>query len=217
MREASQWASRAVIADDHAVLRDGLRMILTEHGYQVVGEAGDGLEAVRLATKLQPDVAILDVSMPSLNGIDAAREIHSMSPGTVIVLFTMYADERYVLAGLRAGIAGYVLKSKASSSLVQAIDAVRKGQIYLSPGISRTVVDAYLAKADFSTNPLSLREREVLQLIVEGKNVKEVGNMLGISPKTAESHRTNIMQKLYIFDIAGLVRYAIRQGLIPPE
>jgi DNA-binding NarL/FixJ family response regulator len=217
MPHISQSISRVLIADDHAILRDGLRLILKDEGYQVVGEASDGLEAVRLSKMLQPGFVVLDISMPLLNGIDAAREIHNVSPSTKIILLTMYTDDRYVLAGLRAGIAAYVLKSKAGSNLIQAIEAARKGEIYLSPGISRTVVDAYLAKADMPTDPLTLREREILQLIAEGRNVKEIANMLGISAKTAESHRTNIMKKTNIHEIAGLVRYAIRLGLVSSE
>ena len=145
---------------------------------------------------------------------DAAREILKASPKTKVLLLTMYTEDRYILGSLRAGISGYVLKSKAASSLVQAIEAVRRGEVYLSPGISRTVVDAYLAKDDTPADPLSTREREVLQLLAEGKNVKEIGSILGISTKTAESHRANIMQKLEIFELAGLVRYAIQKGLI---
>jgi DNA-binding NarL/FixJ family response regulator len=152
--------------------------------------------------------------MPLLNGIDAAREILKTSPGTRIILLTMHSDERSVLASLRAGIHAYVLKSKAASSLMDAIDAVGKGEIYLSPGVSKSLVSAYLAKDDTPPDPLSMREREILQLIAEGKNVKEIGALLGISNKTAETHRANIMHKLDIHDVAGLVRYAVRQGLV---
>lgn len=217
MLPPSREVPRVLLADDHAILRDGLRAILKEEGFKVVGEASDGQEAIRLGQKLEPDLAVLDISMPLLNGIDAAREILKASPKTKIVLLTMYTEDRYVLESLRAGITGYVLKSKAASSLVQALEAVAKGEVYLSPGVSRAVVEAYLAKDDTPADPLSTREREVLQLIAEGKNVKEIGSVLGISTKTAESHRTNIMQKLHIHDLAGLVRYAIRQGLVRPE
>ena len=160
---------------------------------------------------------MLGVSLPLLNGIDTAREILKTSPNTKIVVLAVYAEDRYVLASLRAGIVGYVLKSEPASSLIQAIYAVRKGEVYLSPGVSRVVVDAYLAKDDTPADPLSIREREVLQLIAEGKNVKEIGSILGISTKTAESHRANIMQKLHIHQLAGLVRYAIKQGLVGLE
>jgi two-component system, NarL family, response regulator NreC len=214
MPQACHEVPRLLLADDHVILRDGLRAILKEEGYEVVAEASDGREAVRMGQTLAPDVAVLDISMPLLNGIDAAREILKSSPKTKIIILTMYTDDRYVLASLRAGVAGFVLKSKAASSLVQAIDAVRNGEIYLSSGVSRAVVNACLAKDDTPVDPLSVREREVLQLIAEGKNAKEIGGILGISAKTAESHRANIMQKLHIHEVAGLVRYALREGLI---
>lgn len=214
MSQLSRPMTRVLLADDHAMVRDGLKAILKEAGFDVVGEASDGREAIRLSEKLGPDVAVLDIAMPLLNGIDAAREIGKLCPNTKIVLLTMYTEDRYVLASLRAGISGYVLKNKAAASLVQALDAVRNGELYLSPGVSRTVVEAYLAKDDTPPDPLSVREHEVLQLLAEGKNVKEIGAILGISTKTAESHRSNIMQKLNIHEVANLVRYAIRQGLI---
>jgi two-component system response regulator NreC len=214
MLSVSSESPRLLLADDHVMMRDGLRSILKEEGFEVVGEASDGREAVKLGQSIEPDVAILDISMPLLNGIDAAREILKNSPKTKIIILTMYTDDRYILASLRAGVAGFVLKSKAASSLVQAISAVCKGEIYLSSGVSKVVVDAFLAKDDAPFDPLSEREREVLQLIAEGKNTKEVGSILGISAKTAESHRTNIMQKLHIHDVAGLVRYAVREGLV---
>lgn len=214
MSQLSRPMTRVLLADDHAMVRDGLKAILKEAGFDVVGEASDGREAIRLSEKLGPDVAVLDIAMPLLNGIDAAREIGKLCPNTKIVLLTMYTEDRYVLASLRAGISGYVLKNKAAASLVQALDAVRNGELYLSPGVSRTVVEAYLAKDDTPPDPLSVREHEVLQLLAEGKNVKEVGAILGISTKTAESHRSNIMRKLNIHEVANLVRYAIRQGLI---
>jgi two-component system response regulator NreC len=205
---------RLILADDHAIVRDGLRSILEDEGFEIAGDASDGAEAVRLCKELHPDIALLDISMPLLNGIDAAREILKTSPGTRIILLTMHSDERSVLASLRAGIHAYVLKSKAASSLMDAIDAVGKGEIYLSPGVSKSLVSAYLAKDDTPPDPLSMREREILQLIAEGKNVKEIGALLGISNKTAETHRANIMHKLDIHDVAGLVRYAVRQGLV---
>jgi two-component system, NarL family, response regulator NreC len=214
MLSMSVESPRLLLADDHVMMRDGLRTILNEEGFKVVGEASDGLEAVRLGQSLEADVAILDISMPLLNGIDAAREILRSSPKTKIIILTMYTDDRYVLASLRAGISGFVLKSKASSSLVQAIHAVRNGEVYLSSGISKAVVDAFLAKDDNPADPLSGREREVLQLIAEGKNTKEIGCILGISTKTTDSHRANIMHKLHIPEVAGLVRYAVREGLV---
>lgn len=214
MLPMSSESPRLLLADDHVMMRDGLRAILNEEGFKVVGEASDGIEAVQLGESLKADVAILDISMPHLNGIDAAREIHKSSPKTKIIILTMYTDDRYVLASLRAGIAGFVLKSKAASSLVQAIHAVRNGEVYLSSGISKAVVDAYLAKDDSPADPLTEREREVLQLIAEGKNTKEIANILGTSTKTTDTHRANIMRKLNIAEVAGLVRYAVREGLV---
>jgi two-component system, NarL family, response regulator NreC len=205
---------RVFLADDHVVVREGLRALLERSGFEVVGEASNGQEAVQMVERLRPEVAVLDVSMPLLNGIDAAREIIHKSSRTKVLLLTMFAEERYVLASLRAGISGYVLKTKASQELVQAIYGVCKGETYLSPGISRTVVDAYLASSVAPADPLTLRERQVLQLVAEGKTSKEIAAVLGISTKTTESHRTNIMDKLNIRDTAGLVRYAIRQGII---
>jgi DNA-binding NarL/FixJ family response regulator len=204
---------RLLLADDHTILRHGLRAVFKEEGFEVVGEASDGHQTIKLCQKLDPDVAVLDIGMPGLNGIDAAQELAKACPRTKVVLLTMHTEESYVTASLRAGIRGYVLKSKAFSELVCAIEAVCKGEVYLSPGVCKSVVDGYLAQLAAPTDPLSVREREVLQLIAEGKSTREIGNVLGISARTAESHRTNIMQKLEIRETAGLVRYAIRQGL----
>lgn len=216
IRQQSHEGLRVLLADDHAILLDGLKAILTERNMEVVGEASDGLQAIKLCEKLAPEVAVVDISMPLLNGIDAAREIRKVSPNTKILILSMHADDRYVLAALRAGVSGYLLKSKAATSLTQAIDAVRIGGVCLSPFVSKAVVDAYLA-SETPTDPLSVREREVLQLLAEGKTVKEIGDLLMISVKTAESHRANIMHKLGIHDVAGLVRYAIKERIIHVE
>jgi len=205
---------RILLVDDDAMMRDGLRAVLTDRGFEVVGEASDGLDAIRLALTLNPDVIVMDISMPTLNGIDGAREILKIVPKAKIIVLSMFVEKRYVLACLRAGVAGYVVKSKAASSLLEAIDAVWNGENYLSPCVSKALVDAYMEKDEAPADPLSIRERQVLQLIAEGKNVKEIGSILGISVKTAESHRANIMQKLDIHDVAGLVRYAIQQDLV---
>ena len=205
---------QVLLADDHQIVRQGLRAMLEHEGFKVVGEAADGREAVQLAETTHPDVAILDLAMPALNGLDAAREMLRASNRIKAILLTMHTDDPYVLEALRAGISGYVLKTQATLDLVQAIREVTRGAIYLSPGVSKTVVEAYRNKSELPHDPLSPREREVLQLVAEGKTTKEVAALLGVSVKTAESHRTHIMQKLDTSNTAGVVRYAIRQGLI---
>lgn len=205
-----------LLADDHLIVRQGLKALLEREGLDVVGEAPDGLEAVRLARDLHPDVAVLDIGMPLMNGLDAAREILQASPRTKAILLTMHTEDHYVLEALRAGVTGYVLKTKAAGDLVQAIQEVAGGAIYLSPGVSRAVVQAYRAKTDLPPDPLTPRERQVLQLIAEGKRTKEIAALLGVSVKTAESHRTRLMEKLNIHETAGLVRYALQRGLIQP-
>lgn len=205
---------RVVIADDHEMVRQGLRALMEPEGFSFVGEASDGHEAVRLCETNHPEVAILDLSMPMLNGIFAAREIVKCSPRTRVVLLTQHTEEHVVLEALRAGVRGYVLKTKASSELVQALRAVCRGEMYLTQSISQAVVQAFLSKDDLPDRPLSDREREVLQLVAEGKTTKEIATILGISVNTAESHRSNLMEKLDIHDTAGLVRYALRKGII---
>ena len=207
---------RILLADDHLILRQGLKGLLEREGLQVIGEAADGQEAIKRARDLSPDVAVLDLTMPLLNGLDAAREIVHASPRTRPILLTMHTEDPYVMEALRAGIKGYVLKTQPSTDLVQAIQEVYRGRIYLSPGISRTVVEAYLAKTELPPDPLSPREHEVLQLVAEGKTSKEIARLLGVSVKTAENHRTRIMARLGIHETAGLVRYAIRRGLVQP-
>lgn len=207
---------QVLLADDHLIVRQGLKALLEREGFVVVAEASDGHEAVRLAQSLHPDVAVLDLSMPLMNGLEASQEILHSAHGTRAILLTMYTEDHYVIRALRAGIRGYVVKTQATTDLVQAIQEVAKGAIYLSPSISRAVVEAYLAKTDLPPDPLTPRERQVLQLVAEGKTAKEVAQLLGISAKTAESHRTRIKEKLHIHETAGLVRYAIRQGLVQP-
>lgn len=205
---------RAILADDHAVVRQGFRALLEREDVEVVGEAGDGREAVRLAEKLLPDVAVLDVGMPILNGIDAAREIARTVPRVRTVLLTMYTHEPYVVAALRAGARGYLHKSSAAAALVEAVKTVLAGQVYLGPDVSSVVVDALLEGDEATTDPLTPRERQVLQLVAEGKTSKEVAAVLGMSVKTADTHRARLMRKLDIHDIATLVRYAIRSGIV---
>lgn len=207
---------RILLADDHEIFRQGLRALLERGGFHVAGEAADGHAAIQMAAQLTPDVAVVDLAMPLLNGLDAAREITRMSPRTRTILLTMHAEDPYVAKALQGGIRGYVLKSQAAEDLIQAIREVSRGAVYLSPGVSESVVEAYLAKRDLPHDPLTPRERQVLQLIAEGKTTKEVAALLGVSVKTAESHRMRIMSKLSIHETAGLVRYAIREGLVRP-
>jgi DNA-binding NarL/FixJ family response regulator len=169
-----------------------------------------------MAEKLKPDVVILDLAMPLLNGLDAAREIGKVSPGIKKILLTNYTDEQYILDALRAGVNGYLVKTKAAADLIQAIHEVSRGALYLSSGVSRELLQAYLENEASRVNPLSGREREVLQLIAEGHRTRQVAGLLNISVKTAESHRGRIMRKLGIHDTVGLVRYAIRHGLSTP-
>jgi DNA-binding NarL/FixJ family response regulator len=207
-------AVRVLIADDHEMFRQGLRVLLEEEGFQFVAEASNGREAVQLCEQHHPEVAILDITMPLLNGIFAAREIIKSNPRTRVVLLTQHTEDQMVLESLRAGVTGYVLKTRASSELVHALRAVCRGEMYLTQSISRAVVQAFLTKDSLPVRPLSDRERQVLQLVAEGKTTKEIASLLGISVNTAESHRTNLMEKLDIHDTAGLVRYALRNGVI---
>jgi two-component system, NarL family, response regulator NreC len=207
-------AVRVMLADDHEMVRQGLRVLLEREGFEVVAEAPDGREAMKLCEIHRPEVAILDLAMPLLNGVDAAREIIKTTPRTKVILLTMHTEDHLILESLRAGVTGYVLKTKASGELVQALRAVCRGEMFLTQSISRTIVQAFLLKDDLPEKPISDRERQVLQLVAEGKTTKEIAALLGISVKTAESHRSNMMDKLDIHDTAGLVRYAVRKGII---
>jgi DNA-binding NarL/FixJ family response regulator len=213
----STSALRVLLADDHVVIRQGLKAILEQAGLQVVGEASDGHAVLGLCESLRPDVAVLDIRMPLLNGVDCARELARICPATRVMLLTMFADESHVIAGLRAGVAAYVLKSDAASQLLQAIESVSRGDTYLSPGISSAVVQACLSNTQSAEESLSSRERQVLQLIAEGKNMKEIGWLLRISSRTAESHRARLMNRVDIHDVPGLVCYALKLGLVDLE
>jgi len=205
-----------LLADDHAIVREGLRALLAAAGHRVVGEAADGRAALRLARKHRPDVLVMDIGMPILNGIDCAAAVRRDSPDTRLIALTVHTEDHYVLEALRAGIRGYVIKNQAMVDLITAIDQVVRGSIYLSPGVSQAVLEAFLTRQDLVLPRLTQREREVLQLVAEGKRSKEIADLLGISLKTAETHRAHIMDKLSIHDTAGLVRYAIRLGMVSP-
>jgi len=205
---------RVLLADDHELVRQGLKLLLEREGFNVVGEASEGQMAIKMVLKMCPDVAIFDIGMPILNGLDAAREVRRSSPKTKTILLTRHDEDQYITEALRAGVHGYVLKNQESADLVHAVRQVSRGEIYLSPSISRIVAEAFLSKTGLPPDPLTSRERQVLQLIAEGKSSKEIAVHLGISVKTAESHRTRLMQKLDIHDVASLVRYAIRHGLV---
>jgi two-component system, NarL family, response regulator NreC len=205
---------RIVLADDHALVRQGIKSLLENQGMQIVAEASDGQEAVRQAQAQNPDVVVMDIGMPTLNGMDAARELGKCCPKIKPILLTQHDEDQYVSEALDAGVKGYVLKSQVASDLLLAIQQVLKGQVYLSPGISGAVMMAYRTKAERPSDPLTARERQVLQLIAEGKSTKDVASLLGVSVKTAESHRSRLMQKLDIHETASLVRYAVKRGLI---
>lgn len=207
---------RVLLADDHQIVRDGLKALLAREEIAVVGEAGDGQEAVRLASALSPDVVVMDLTMPILNGLDAAREILRVAPRTGVVLLTMHAEDHQIITALRAGVRGYVIKTQAADELVRAIRDVAGGGVHLGSGASTVLVEAYLGNANPPNDPLTPRDRQVLQLVAEGRTTKEIATQLGITAKTAETYRANIMTKLDIHDTAGLVRYAIRRGMIQP-
>jgi two-component system, NarL family, response regulator NreC len=207
---------RVALADDHVLVRQGLRSLLERERFQIVAEASDGREMIRLVELVHPDIAVVDIRMPLLNGIDAVRELAQSCVKTKMILLTQHDEEQYIHEALEAGVHGYVLKNQVASDLVQAIRQVARGEAYLSPRVSRTFIDAYRFKSDRSPDPLSTRERQVLQLIAEGKSTKDVAVVLGVSVKTAESHRSRLMQKLDIHETATLVRYAVRRGLVEP-
>jgi DNA-binding NarL/FixJ family response regulator len=206
--------TRILLADDHQVVRQGLRSLLEYNGLEVVAEAADGHEAIQLARTTRFDVGVLDISMPRVNGVDSAREILTAAPHCRIVLLTVHADERQIAAAFRAGVRGYILKTQAADELIKAIGEVSAGGTYLSPHVSGVLLDAYLAGSRIGEDTLTLREREVLQLVAEGKTTKEIAHALGVTAKTAEVYRSRLKTKLDVSDTAGLIRYAIRLGIV---
>jgi two-component system response regulator NreC len=207
---------RIVLADDHVLVRQGLKSLLEREGFQVVAEASNGQEALCHVESFRPDIAIMDISMPILNGLNAAKGMSRSSPKTKTILLTQHDEGQYIREALEAGVKGYVLKNQVASDLLLAIRQVSRGQVYLSPGVSSAVMAAYHSKSEKPEDPLTLRERQVLQLIAEGKSTKDVASLLGISVKTAESHRSRLMQKLDIHETASLVLYAVRRGIVQP-
>jgi two-component system, NarL family, response regulator NreC len=214
---------RILVADDHAIIRRGLRALLAhDPEFEIVAEACDGAEAVELAGRVRPDVAILDISMPNLNGLEAARRISSTLPGTQVVLLTVHADESYLLGALKAGARGYVLKNSAEIEIVEAVRAVSNGKAYFSPKVSRILADEYLRdlQAQNVADPYDLltgRERQILQLLAEGQSNKDIANLLNLSPTTVICHRQHIFQKLDFHNVADLILYAIRKGIVSPD
>ena len=207
--------------DDHALVRAGLRSLLERmSAVRIVGEGGDGREALALVAREPVDVVLMDIAMKGLNGLEATRQIKKAYPGVHVVMLSMHASEEYVMQALRAGASGYLLKDAATLELAQAIVAVTRGELYLSPPISRQVVENYMQRVGGAHNALSLltgRQREILQLIAEGQSTKAIAHRLGLSAKTVESHRAQLMERLDIHDVPGLVRYAIRVGLATAE
>jgi len=214
---------RILIADDHAIIRRGLRTLLEhEPGLQVVAEASDGREAIEAAKRERPHVAILDIGMPNLNGIEVSRQISEVLRETQIVMLTVHADESYLLSALKAGARGYVLKSSAESEIVDAVRAVSQGKAFFSPKVSRILVDDYTRylqgeNVEDAYELLTNREREILQLLAEGASNKDVANVLNLSPTTVICHRQHIFQKLNLHSLADLILYAVRKGVIPSQ
>jgi DNA-binding NarL/FixJ family response regulator len=207
---------RIVLVDDHVLVRQGLKALIESDGFRVVGEASDGQEALRQVELFCPDIVVMDISMPAFNGLNAAREIERSFPKTKTILLTQHDESQYVSEALETGVKGYVLKNQAAGDLLQAIKQVSRGQVYLSPGVSQAVVESYHSKLDKTKTRLTPREKQVLQLIAEGKSTRDIASVLGISVKTAESHRTRMMHKLDIHETASLVLYAVRKGIVQP-
>lgn len=211
---------RVLLADDHTLIRAGLRRVVeAEPGLTVVGEANDGREAVALAEKLKPDVAVMDIGMPNLNGIEACRQIRTASPDTQVVMLSMHSDEGYVLRALKAGAKAYLLKDSAEADLARAIQAAAAGKSFFSPAVGKVLLEDYMRKlqrtgAEDSYELLSAREREILQLVAEGKSSKDIANLLNLSVYTVETHRARVMQKLNLRGIPELILYAVRKGII---
>jgi len=218
--KAATGVVRILLADDHTVMRAGLRLLLERHeNFEVVGEAADGRQAVEIAAEQKPAVVVMDVAMPHLNGVEAARQILSRNPDIAIVMLSMHSDESYVLRSLKAGARAYLLKDSAESDLIAAIQAITEGRSFFSPGVRALLKEDYIYRlqkfgADDTYELLTAREREVLQLVAEGRSNKEVASLLGLSLYTVETHRTHILQKLNLHSVPELILYAVRKGII---
>jgi len=212
---------RVLLADDHTLVRAGIRsLLLTIDNLEVVAESGDGREALELIGRHRPDVALLDIGMPGMNGIEIARQCGSVSPKTRVVILSMHDDKTHVTQAIRAGVAGYLLKGAAVAELPMALKAVMAGETYLTPKVARHVVDGFLQDEGSEPDPLEglpKRQREILQLIAEGRSSKEIAALLDVSVKTVETHRARLMERLDIHDVPGLVRFAIRSGLVSSD
>lgn len=211
---------RILLADDHTVVRDGLRVLLERQpGFEIAGEASDGIEAIRLAEECTPDVVLMDIAMPLLNGIEATRRIVEKCPRTAVVILSMHYDESYILRSLKAGARGYLVKDSAKTDLINGIRAVHEGRSFLSPKVSRILQDDHMRQleskgVDDSFDLLTDREREIFQLVAEGRTNKEIASLLNISPYTIDTHRTHILQKLNLHSAPELILYAVRKGII---
>ena len=211
---------KILLVDDHTIVRQGLKALLeAQSGFIIVGEAENGREAVKKAQELNPDIVIMDIAMPVLNGLEATRQIKRALPDTSVLALTMYNDEEYVFQILKSGASGYLIKETAANELIAAILSIKSGNPFFSPSISRKIMESYLnededKKGKGETDKLTNREKEVLQLIAEGYTNNEIASLMGISVKTVETHRAHVMSKLNIHDVAGLIKYAIKKGLV---
>lgn len=212
--------TRVLIADDHPLIRSGLRSLLArESEFEVVGEAADGYQALELVAQLKPDIVMLDVSMPRLNGIDVARKISETTPSTRVIIVSIHSDESYVLRALRAGAKGYLLKASPEGDILNAVRTVAAGHAYLSPEMSRLLVEEYVREmrergVEDSYDLLSIREKEILQLLVSGSSNRQIADMIHVSVATVETHRSNVLQKLGVHSLPELILYAVRKGLL---
>jgi two-component system response regulator NreC len=220
IKPASMSTIRILLADDHTVMRSGLRLLLERQpNLSVIGEAADGREAVNLAAAEQPDVVVMDIAMPHLNGVEAARQIVNHNPKVSVAILSMHSDESYVIRSLKAGARAYLLKDSAEADLIAAIHAIREGKTFFSPAVRRILKEDFMRQleemgAEDTYELLTTREREVLQLVAEGKSNKEVANLLNLSLYTVETHRTHILQKLNLHSVPELILYAVRKGII---